>query len=40
MYENDKLEELLNVLDPLLSESDKFKQRAAAEMLAGLMRGE
>jgi proteasome activator subunit 4 len=39
MFENDKLEDLLNVLDPLLGESDKFKQRGAAEILAGLMRG-
>jgi hypothetical protein len=39
MFESDKLEDLLNVLDPLLGESDKFKQRGAAEILAGLMRG-
>jgi proteasome activator subunit 4 len=39
MVEGDKLEELLNVVDPLLEESDRFKQRSAAEMLAGLLRG-
>ena len=39
MFESDKLEDLLNILDPLLGESDKFKQRGAAEILAGLMRG-
>ena len=40
MFESNKLEELLSVVDPLLGESDRFKQRAAAEILAGLLRGE
>jgi proteasome activator subunit 4 len=39
MLESDKLKELLSVLDPLLEETDKFKQRSAAEILAGLLRG-
>jgi proteasome activator subunit 4 len=40
MFESNKLEELLSVVDPLLGESDRFKQRGAAEILAGLLRGE
>jgi proteasome activator subunit 4 len=39
MLESNKLEELLTVLDPLLQEPDRFKQRGAAEILAGLLRG-
>jgi|ERR1700691_2715900 hypothetical protein len=39
MLESEKLEELLDVLDPLLEEPDRFKQRGAAEILAGLLRG-
>jgi proteasome activator subunit 4 len=33
------LDNLLNVIDPLLFDSDKFKQRAGAEALGGLLRG-
>ena len=39
MFEGEKLDELLNVVDLLVRDTDKFKQRAAAEFLAGLLRG-
>ncbi|KAJ6604293.1 hypothetical protein DFH09DRAFT_1300536 [Mycena vulgaris] len=39
MFEHEVLEEILKIIDPLLSDSDKFKQRAGAEFLAGLWRG-
>jgi proteasome activator subunit 4 len=39
MLEHEGLEQLLGVIDPLLSEPDRFKQRAGAELLAGLLRG-
>ncbi|KAJ7596682.1 hypothetical protein C8J56DRAFT_918063 [Mycena floridula] len=39
MFEHELLEPLLPVIDPLLSETDKFKQRAGGEFLAGLLRG-
>lgn len=39
MFEGEKLNELLNVIDLLVRDTDKFKQRAAAEFLAGLLRG-
>lgn len=39
MYEDEWLEELLGVIEPLLTDTDRFKQRAGAEMLAGLLRG-
>lgn len=40
MFEGKKLDELLSVVDTLLWEPDKYKQRAAAEFLGGLLRGE
>ncbi|KAJ7129977.1 hypothetical protein C8R43DRAFT_1025251 [Mycena crocata] len=39
MFEHEILDEILKTIDPLLSDSDKFKQRAGAEFLAGLWRG-
>lgn len=39
MFEGEKLDELLNVIDLLVRDTDKFKQRAAAEFLVGLLRG-
>jgi proteasome activator subunit 4 len=39
MFEGKKLDELLSVVDTLLWEPDKYKQRAAAEFLGGLLRG-
>ncbi|KDQ54780.1 hypothetical protein JAAARDRAFT_134622 [Jaapia argillacea MUCL 33604] len=39
MYEATKLDQILAVVEPLLFDSDKFKQRGAAEILLGLWRG-
>jgi hypothetical protein len=39
MFEVEVVSGLLGVLDPLLSDSDKFKQLAGAEILTGLLRG-
>jgi proteasome activator subunit 4 len=39
MFENEGLDRILAATDPLLSDADKFKQRAGAEFLAGLLRG-
>lgn len=39
MFEHEFLEDLLNVIDPLLTDADRFKQRGAADVLAGLLRG-
>ena len=39
LLENQPLEALLPVLQPLLADSDQNKQRAAAELLAGLLGG-
>lgn len=40
MFEHRFLDHLLPVLEPLLIENDRYKQRAAAELLAGFLRGE
>jgi hypothetical protein len=34
------LDGVLNTIDPLLWDTDKYKQRAGAEIWAGLIRGE
>lgn len=39
MFEGDHLEKLLAILEPLWQDSDRFKQRAAAELVGGMMRG-
>jgi proteasome activator subunit 4 len=39
MYEHEILDEILGVIDPLLTDNDRYQQRAGAELLAGLLRG-
>lgn len=39
MFEDKQLDEILAVIEPLLMDPDRFKQRAGAELLAGLLRG-
>lgn len=39
MFEHEVVDAILSVMDPLLSDSDKFKQRAGGEFLTGLIRG-
>jgi hypothetical protein len=39
MFLHDNFQMLLDAIDPLLSDTDKFKQCAGAELLAGLLRG-
>ncbi|KZW02117.1 ARM repeat-containing protein [Exidia glandulosa HHB12029] len=39
MFEGQHLEKLLSILEPLWQDSDRFKQRAAAEIVGGVMRG-
>ena len=39
MIEDATLQELLNVVEPLLAGTDKFQQAAAAEIMTGLLRG-
>ncbi|EGO02735.1 hypothetical protein SERLA73DRAFT_102663 [Serpula lacrymans var. lacrymans S7.3] len=39
MFEDNKLDDLLTILEPMLWNSDRFQQNAAAEILAGLLRG-
>jgi proteasome activator subunit 4 len=39
MLEHEGLDDILAAIDPLLSDSDKFKQRGGAEILAGVLRG-
>lgn len=39
MFWGENIDEVLIVLDPLLWDSDRFRQRAAAEILAGILRG-
>jgi len=34
------MERLCNIIDPLWKDDDKFKQRAAAEIMIGLIIGE
>ena len=38
-FGDEGLDNFLKVIDSLLFESDKFKQRAGAEILSGIMRG-
>ncbi len=40
MFEHEKLQVILDTIDPLLADSDRYKQRSGAELLAGLSRGE
>ena len=39
MFGKDKVDLVLPIIDPLVTDSDKYKQRAASEVLAGLLRG-
>jgi hypothetical protein len=39
MFEGANLKDLLDVIEPLLTITDKFQQAAAAEILTGLLRG-
>ncbi|KZT61232.1 hypothetical protein CALCODRAFT_447468 [Calocera cornea HHB12733] len=39
ILESEPLERTIAVIEPLLDDKDRFKQRAAAEVLAGLLRG-
>ena len=38
-FEHEWLKEMLAAIEPLLADADRYKQRAGAEVLAGLMRG-
>ena len=38
-FEDRHLDTILNSIDPLLTDADRFKQRAGAEVLVGLLRG-
>lgn len=39
MFQHEVLELILPAVEPLLKDADRFKQRAGAEMLIGLLRG-
>ncbi|EMD41612.1 hypothetical protein CERSUDRAFT_110183 [Gelatoporia subvermispora B] len=39
MFEAYKVEEMMNAIDTALADPDRFKQRAGAEILAGILRG-
>ncbi|KAH9922007.1 ARM repeat-containing protein [Epithele typhae] len=39
MFEHEKLQTILDTVDPLLADTDRYKQRSGAELLAGLSRG-
>lgn len=39
MFEDAPLQDLLDIVEPLLASTDKFQQAAAAEILTGLLRG-
>ncbi len=39
MFEHKQLDDILNVIEPLLTDPDRYKQRAGTELLAGLLRG-
>ncbi|KAH9947705.1 ARM repeat-containing protein [Amylocystis lapponica] len=39
MFEHERLDTILSEVDPLITDIDRYKQRAGAEMLAGLLRG-
>jgi hypothetical protein len=40
MFQDRHLDMALNVIEPLWQDSDRFKQRAAAEILQGMLRGD
>lgn len=39
MFEAKHLDKLLDAVEPLINENDRFKQRAGAELIAGILRG-
>ena len=39
IFGDEGLDNILEVIDPLLFDADKYKQRAGAEILAGVLRG-
>lgn len=39
MLEHEGLDDIIAAIDPLLSDTDKYKQRAGAEILGGILRG-
>ncbi|KAI0823074.1 ARM repeat-containing protein [Trametes gibbosa] len=39
MFETQELQAVLDTIDPLLADGDRYKQRSGAELLAGLSRG-
>lgn len=39
MFGKEKLEPVFPIIEPLMIDTDKFKQRASSEILAGLIRG-
>lgn len=39
MFEHHVLDQVLAVIEPLLLDSDRYQQRAGAEILAGVLRG-
>jgi len=38
-FDDEFLEDVVTIIDPLVTESDRYKQRAGAEVLAGFLRG-
>ena len=40
MFGDEGVDEIILVIEPLLFDSDKYKQRAGAEILSGILRGE
>ena len=40
MFGDEGLDEIFLIIEPLLIDSDKYKQRAGAEILSGILRGE
>ena len=38
-FEEAQLPEILAIIEPLLTDSDRYKQRAGAEIFSGLLRG-
>jgi len=39
LFNGEDLHQVLSVVEPLMTDADKFKQAAAAEILTGLLRG-
>ena len=39
IFWDEGIDKILEVVDPLLFDADKYKQRAGAEILAGVLRG-